>query len=95
MTEPESTPRTKPECAPERERRVQPQYILAETRLEYRDGGPWVSGLCPACWERVAVRAPPRGTTVEARCTNGHRLWVYDQTSEGRIAADGCADSGQ
>lgn len=65
---------------------VEKEYVLTETRLESRDGATWVSGLCPSCWERLAFRAPPRGTTVQVHCLNGHLLRIVDQTSEGRQA---------
>ena len=57
--------------------------VLAETRLEERDGATWVSGLCPYCWERLAFRAPPRGRCVTVRCSSNHPLRIVDQTSEG------------
>jgi hypothetical protein len=60
--------------------------VLAETRLEERDGSTWVSGLCPYCWERYFFRAPPVGTTVTVRCPNEHTLQIVDQTSEGSQA---------
>jgi hypothetical protein len=59
-------------------------YVLAETRLEERDGATWVSGLCPFCWERVAFLAVPRGMSVTMLCPRGlHPLRVEDETSEG------------
>jgi hypothetical protein len=57
--------------------------MLAETRLEERDGATWVSGLCPFCWERYFFRAPPAGTTVTVQCPNEHSLQIVEQTSEG------------
>lgn len=61
----------------------QHEYVLAETRLEERDGATWVSGLCPFCWERIAFHAPPRGSNAEMKCPNGHLVLVTEQTSEG------------
>jgi hypothetical protein len=60
---------------------VPPKVI--ETRLEERDGGTWVTGLCPYCWERVAVRTAPDGTAPMARCSNGHQLAVVEHRSAG------------
>ena len=62
----------------------QPQYVLAETQLEERDGRTWVSGLCPACWQRHAFPAPARGQTVLVSCPEGHLLRIVEQTSAGR-----------
>lgn len=56
---------------------------LIETRLEYRDGGVWLAGLCPGCWEHVAVLAPPSGPPMTLTCPNGHELRVRDFRSEG------------
>jgi hypothetical protein len=61
-------------------------FVLAETRLEERDGATWVSGLCPYCWERLAFLAPPRGAAVTVWCPNGHSLRIVNQTSEGAVA---------
>jgi hypothetical protein len=60
--------------------------VLVQTRLEERDGAIWVTGVCPFCWERLAFRAPPRGTSVEVQCPNGHALRIADQTTEGTAA---------
>jgi hypothetical protein len=57
--------------------------VLTETRLEERDGGIWVTGLCPYCWERLEFRAPPSGTSAVVQCPNGHPLRIADRTSEG------------
>lgn len=56
---------------------------LIETRLEIRDGGVWVVGLCPGCWEHVAALAPPRGQPMTVTCENGHTLLVKELRSEG------------
>jgi hypothetical protein len=56
---------------------------VIQTRIEERDGGTWVTGLCPYCWERVAVRTARDGTATAARCSNGHRLAVVDHRSAG------------
>ncbi len=60
------------------------EYVLAETRLEERDGFTWVAGLCPACWERYAFHAPAEGTHACVRCPNGHLLRIEEQRSAGR-----------
>jgi hypothetical protein len=59
------------------------ETVLAETRIEERDGGTWVSGLCPYCWERHFFRAPPDRSTVVVRCPGGHLLRIASQTSAG------------
>jgi hypothetical protein len=56
---------------------------VIETRLEERDGGTWVTGLCPFCWERVAALLAPDGTVGPTRCANGHRLAVVERRSAG------------
>ncbi len=53
---------------------------LLETRLEMRDGGTWLVGRCPECWELVAKRTPIFGTI---RCQNGHTLRAAEMRSEG------------
>lgn len=58
---------------------------LIETRLELRDGGTWVVGLCPRCWESVAVRVPPGGPPGAATCAGGHTLRVKDLRSAGSV----------
>jgi hypothetical protein len=59
------------------------ESVMVETRLEERDGATWVAGYCPYCWERLAFRAPRRGSTARVACPNGHPLRIADQTSEG------------
>ena len=56
---------------------------LIETWLEFRDGGVWVVGLCPACWEHVAARTSARGQPETVTCENGHVLRVTELRSEG------------
>jgi hypothetical protein len=56
---------------------------VIETRLEERDGGTWVTGLCPFCWERVAASLAPDGTVGLTRCPSGHRLAVLERGSAG------------
>ena len=56
---------------------------VIETRLEERDGGTWVTGLCPFCWERVAALLAPGGAVPSAQCPNGHRLSVVERRSAG------------
>jgi hypothetical protein len=63
--------------------RVEAPPKVIETRLEERDGGTWVTGLCPYCWERVAVRTAPDGTAPMARCSNGHQLAIVEHRSAG------------
>ncbi len=63
--------------------RVEVASKVIETRLEVRDGGTWVTGLCPFCWERVAVRTASDGTATSARCSNGHRLAIVEHRSAG------------
>jgi hypothetical protein len=58
------------------------EYVLANTRVEDRDGARWVTGVCSYCWERLSFRAPPPGTTVTVECPNGHPLRIGDRTSE-------------
>jgi hypothetical protein len=62
---------------------ARPRYVLTHTRLEQRDGATWVSGLCSFCWERLAFRAPPRGSAADVQCPNGHPLRIEDKRSEG------------
>lgn len=63
------------------------EYVLAQTRLEERDGATWVSGLCPFCWERFAFRAPAPGATAVVECPRGlHPLRIADRTSAGARA---------
>ena len=62
----------------------EPEYVLAETQIEERDGASWVTGLCPACWERFAFQTPPRrGPAAHVQCPNGHLLRIVEQTSAG------------
>jgi hypothetical protein len=56
---------------------------VIQTRIEERDGGTWVTGLCPYCWERVAVRTADDGTATEAQCSSGHRLAIVEHRSAG------------
>ncbi len=56
---------------------------VIQTRIEERDGGTWVTGLCPYCWERVAVLTAHDGTATAARCSNGHRLAIVEHRSAG------------
>jgi hypothetical protein len=56
---------------------------LIQTHLEDRDGGTWVSGLCPFCWERVAERGAQDTIPVAVTCPNGHRLAVLEAHSAG------------
>jgi hypothetical protein len=63
--------------------RVEGAARVIETRLEERDGGTWVTGLCPFCWERVAVRLASDGAANAALCANGHRLAIVERRSAG------------
>jgi hypothetical protein len=56
---------------------------LIETRLEFRDGGVWLVGLCPRCWEHVGVRTQPNNPPATVTCDNGHTLRVKELRSEG------------
>jgi len=56
---------------------------VVETRLEERDGGTWITGLCPFCWERVAVLTAANGAAPSALCSSGHRLAVVERRSAG------------
>ena len=56
---------------------------VIETRLEDRDGGTWVTGLCPFCWERVAARLGSDASALSALCPNGHCLRVVERRSAG------------
>ncbi len=57
---------------------------LIETHLEVRDGATWVVGLCPGCWELVAVRAPAPKTAPIVTCPNGHVVRLKERRSEGK-----------
>jgi len=59
------------------------EYELAETQIEERDGATWVSGLCPACWERFAFLAPERVNDEHVCCDNGHPLHIGAWTTAG------------
>ncbi len=61
--------------------------VLLETRLERRDGGTWLTGLCSFCWERVAFRDPGESPTV--RCKNGHTLHIVERQCVGACALHG------
>jgi hypothetical protein len=56
---------------------------VIQTRIEERDGGTWVTGLCPYCWERVAVLTAHDGTATAARCSSGHHLAIVEHRSAG------------
>ncbi len=56
---------------------------LIETHLEVRDGAVWLVGLCPGCWELVAVRARALDESRRVTCANGHTLRVKELRSEG------------
>ena len=59
--------------------------VLLETRLEHRDGGAWLTGLCSFCWEPVGFRDLPKGQTM-VRCKNGHALRIVAQKCAGACA---------
>lgn len=65
----------------ELEARAHPRELI-ETHLEYRDGGVWLVGLCPGCWEHVGVLTPD-GVPRTVTCANGHHLRVRSARSEG------------
>ena len=54
---------------------------VVETRLEERDGGTWITGLCPFCWERVAVLMAGDAAPASTRCSSGHQLAIVEQRS--------------
>ena len=56
---------------------------LIDTTTEDRDGATWVTGRCPLCWERCAVRAPAIGVPPTLRCPNGHSLELVERHSGG------------
>ncbi len=64
---------------------MQPSSIMKmiETHLEYRDGGVWLVGLCPGCWEHVAACTRPNEKPMTVTCANGHVLRVAEMRSEG------------
>ncbi|HLK39574.1 MAG TPA: hypothetical protein VKU41_22615 [Polyangiaceae bacterium] len=62
------------------------EFILAQTRIEERDGDTWVSGLCPYCWERLAFPVSSVAMEPTVRCPNGHSLRIADRRSEGSSA---------
>ncbi len=59
------------------------EWELVETRLEERDGGPWVAGRCSNCDEPTAVRFVAGEAPVMGRCANGHRLRIGALQSAG------------
>ncbi len=77
MSQPVHTKRPAPEL-----------QALVHTQIEERDGGVWVSGLCPYCWERVTRRVPgdraEDAVPAHLKCTNGHELEVLDPHSAGK-----------
>ena len=54
---------------------------VVETRLEERDGGTWITGLCPFCWERLAVLMAADAAPTSTRCSSGHQLTIVEQRS--------------
>lgn len=59
------------------------EWELVETRLEERDGGTWVAGLCSNCREPIAVRMIAGGPPRAGACPNGHRVRVRELHSAG------------
>lgn len=59
------------------------EWDLVETRLEERDGGPWVAGRCSNCCETTAVRFVSGAAPAIGKCINGHRLRVGALRSAG------------
>lgn len=70
--------------------------VLLETRVERRDGGPWLTGTCSFCWERVGFREADVAKGI--RCKNGHALRVVEHQCVGACARhhalDGAAHAG-
>lgn len=56
--------------------------VLLETRLEHRDGGTWLTGLCSFCWVRLGFRDLAEGQT-SLRCVNDHALHVVERQCVG------------
>lgn len=63
--------------------RREQEWELVETRLEERDGGPWIGGYCSNCRDPVAVRFVAGEPPTVGRCTNGHRLRIRALQSAG------------
>jgi hypothetical protein len=61
---------------------------VIQTRVEERDGKEWVTGLCPYCWERVAVAKTTDELPASAECPNGHVLAVLESHSAGDTTSD-------
>ena len=61
-----------------------PEWDLVETRLEERDGGTWVAGICSNCGQSMAV-ATVAGSEAPAAsvCPSGHRVRVRELRSAG------------
>lgn len=51
--------------------------VLLETRLEHRDGGVWLTGLCSFCWDRLDYRDVAEGQAI-VRCKNGHAIRIVE-----------------
>lgn len=56
--------------------------VLLETRLEYRDGGTWLTGLCSFCWSRLHFRDVADGQTT-VRCDNDHAVRIVERQCVG------------
>ncbi len=63
--------------------RREQEWELVETRLEDRDGGPWVAGRCSSCAEPTAGRVVAGEAPTIGRCINGHRLRIGALRSAG------------
>jgi hypothetical protein len=49
-----------------------PEWEMVEVRLEERDGGTWVAGLCSNCREPMALRTVAGEAARAGTCPNGH-----------------------
>lgn len=68
--------------------------VLEETELLERNGATWVRGRCPFCWEHVAFRAPPEGSSTVVDCPSGHHpLRIVELRSAGRRRQVASAES--
>jgi hypothetical protein len=63
--------------------RRMPEWALVETEIDELGGGPWVTGLCSSCRERVGVQLPASAAIPTVLCPNGHRLRVRNLHSAG------------
>lgn len=53
-----------------------PEWEIPDPGIQERDGGPWVTGRCANCAERVDVRVDGEGERLYGTYPNGHRVRV-------------------